>query len=129
MTRAKLLERMYQKAGSAIVLIDIHDAQKKDDFIRCRKEIVADYEERYRNLPKFFYEKAFLGFCPQKRSRDRILRQRYERLPEQRICFSSCHVQKINGIGSASDKAIGGSSFCLDAKKAEHSGWECSVLV
>lgn len=37
----------------------IHDSTKKDAFIAYRKNIIEDYEERYKDLPKFFYEKAF----------------------------------------------------------------------
>lgn len=55
----KVLEIMYRKANYSIGLIDIHDAQKKEAFVECRKAIIEDYEERYRELPKFFYEKTF----------------------------------------------------------------------
>lgn len=44
----------------------IHDSTKKDAFIAYRKNIIEDYEERYKDLPKFFYEKAFFwGFAQQ----------------------------------------------------------------
>lgn len=54
-----VLERMYRKTNFSIGIIDIHDAYKKVDFIEYRKQIDASYEERYKELPKFFYDKAF----------------------------------------------------------------------
>lgn len=54
-----VLEKMYKKANNVIGIIDIHDIEKKNDFISYRKKIVKDYEKRYENLPKFFYSKQF----------------------------------------------------------------------
>lgn len=55
----KVLETIYHKANYSIGIIDIHDADKKDAFIEYRKSIIDDYEERYKELPKFFYNKLF----------------------------------------------------------------------
>lgn len=55
----EVLKRMYEKANYSIGLIDIHDVRKKEAFIEYRKANVKDYEERYRNLPKFFYRRSF----------------------------------------------------------------------
>ena len=55
----QVLEAMYRKADYSIGIIDIHDADMKDAFVEYRKSIIEDYEERYRDLPKFFYEKTF----------------------------------------------------------------------
>lgn len=54
-----VLEMMYQKTKYSIGLIDIHDSEKKEDFIAYRKRMIEDYEERYQNLPKLFYTKPF----------------------------------------------------------------------
>lgn len=54
-----VLEKMYQKTNCTIGIIDIHNIEKKEDFIAYRKRNVADYEERYKNLPKLFYAKQF----------------------------------------------------------------------
>lgn len=63
---AKVLEAMYQKANYSIGLVDVHDIHKKEAFISYRKQIIEDYEERYKELPKFFYEKSFfLEFAEQ----------------------------------------------------------------
>ena len=55
----QVLELMYAKTRYAIGLIDIHDIERKDDFIDYRKREVEDYEERYKDLPKLFYERQF----------------------------------------------------------------------
>lgn len=55
----KVLEAMYNKANQSIGIIDIHNIEKKEEFLKFRKELTPDYEERYRDLPKFFYEKSF----------------------------------------------------------------------
>ena len=55
----RVLEIMYNKCRFAIGLIDIHDADKKEAFIKYRRATVEDYENRYKNLPKFFYDKKF----------------------------------------------------------------------
>ncbi len=55
----EVLERMYRKSRYSIGIIDIHDQEKEEAFTAYRKHTIADYEERYRNLPKLFYKKAF----------------------------------------------------------------------
>ena len=62
----KVLEIMYSKTNYSIGLVDIHDADKKEAFTEYRKSIIVDYEERYKELPKFFYDKKFfLEFADQ----------------------------------------------------------------
>lgn len=55
----KVLEAMYHKANQSIGIIDIHNIEKKEEFIEYRKGLYEDYEERYQDLPKFFYDKSF----------------------------------------------------------------------
>lgn len=55
----KTLEAMYNKANQSIGIIDIHNIEKEKEFIQFRKGLYQNYEERYRGLPKFFYEKSF----------------------------------------------------------------------
>lgn len=62
----KVLEKMYEKAQYAIGILDIHDADKKEDFIAYRKKTVENYEERYNGLEKFFYDKSFFETFAQK---------------------------------------------------------------
>lgn len=54
-----VLELMYQKTKYSIGLIDLHDIEKKEDFIAYRKRTIENYEERYHALPKLFYTKTF----------------------------------------------------------------------
>lgn len=43
----KVLEAMYHKANQSIGIIDIHDIEKKDKFIRFREGICPGYKKRY----------------------------------------------------------------------------------
>ena len=54
-----VLNKMLRKAKYAIALFDIHDIAQKEAFTAYRRAEIADYEERYRDLPKLFYDKAF----------------------------------------------------------------------
>lgn len=55
----KVLELMLEKSNYSLGLLDIHDSEKKDDYIQYRKKNIEDYEKRYENLPKLFYQKSF----------------------------------------------------------------------
>jgi len=55
----KVLEKMYKKARNVIGLIDIHDIEKKEDFVIYRRKVVEDYDKRYADLPKLFYNRQF----------------------------------------------------------------------
>lgn len=54
-----VLEKMFQKTKRSIGLVDIHDIEKKEGFMAYRKKCVENYEERYKELPKFFYSRKF----------------------------------------------------------------------
>lgn len=62
----KVLEAMYSKANQSIGIIDIHNIEKKEEFIQFRRRLYKDYEERYQDLPKFFYEKSFFFYFAEK---------------------------------------------------------------
>lgn len=55
----KVMEAMYNKTNQSIGIIDIHNIEKKEEFIQFRKSLCQNYEERYQDLPKFFYKKSF----------------------------------------------------------------------
>lgn len=55
----KVLEKMYQKANRSIGIIDIHDREKESEFLAYREKTVSDYKERYKGLPKLFYDRKF----------------------------------------------------------------------
>lgn len=54
-----VLERLNEKCRSSIVLVDVHDLDKKQDFIDFRRRTIENYDERYSGLPKLFYPKSF----------------------------------------------------------------------
>ncbi|HBH94623.1 MAG TPA: SAM-dependent methyltransferase [Ruminococcaceae bacterium] len=55
----KVLEIMNEKCRNSIVLIDVHDLDKKQDFIDFRRKTIENYDEKYSGLPKLFYPKSF----------------------------------------------------------------------
>lgn len=62
-----VLKKMCLKAKHSIVLIDLHDAERKDAFIAYRKKTIPDYDTRYQDLPKFFFKKSFFEKFAQKK--------------------------------------------------------------
>ncbi|MBR1390964.1 MAG: class I SAM-dependent methyltransferase [Lachnospiraceae bacterium] len=62
-----VLERMVDKARYSVGLLDLHDIRKKDRFLEYRRRTIENYDERYKNLPKFFYRKEFfIDFAKEK---------------------------------------------------------------
>lgn len=61
-----VLEKMYQKASHAIGLLELADAESKEAYTAYRKQIIPDYEERYKDLPRLFLSQGILyRVCPQ----------------------------------------------------------------
>ena len=56
---ARVLTRMLKKTAGAIGLIDIHDADKEEEFLAYRRAAIPDYDERYKGLGKLFYRRSF----------------------------------------------------------------------
>ncbi len=56
---AGVLEKMFAKTNYSIGLIDVHNIEKKDDFIAYRRKMIENYDEKYADLNKLFYSKAF----------------------------------------------------------------------
>lgn len=54
-----VLEKIVAKAKQSIGLLDIHDLEKQEAFLAWRRDNTADYDERYKDLPKLFYPKEF----------------------------------------------------------------------
>lgn len=55
----EVLEKMYQKSKGMIILIDIHDSEKKDAFLSYRRKMIPNYDEKYKNLNKLFFPRSF----------------------------------------------------------------------
>lgn len=56
---ARVLTRMLKKTAGVIGLIDIHDADKEEEFLAYRRAAIPDYDERYKGLGKLFYRRSF----------------------------------------------------------------------
>lgn len=54
-----VLNKMLCKTKRSIGILDIHDIEKKDDFINYRIKNTENYLERYKKLPKLFYPRSF----------------------------------------------------------------------
>ena len=54
-----VLEKMSQTAHFAVGILELADAEKKGAYTAYRKQIIRNYEERYKDLPRLFYSKAF----------------------------------------------------------------------
>lgn len=48
-----------RKQNTASVFFDVHDAEKKDEYLQYRRSIIQNYDERYKNLDKKFFNKSF----------------------------------------------------------------------
>lgn len=55
----KVLEKMFEKTNHSIGILDVYDPKYKEDFVKYRKELNPDFEERYENLSKLFIDKSF----------------------------------------------------------------------
>ena len=53
------LEKMYNKTRYSIGLIDVFDSEKEDAYIEYRRKTVENYDEKYADLPKLFYNRNF----------------------------------------------------------------------
>ena len=54
-----VLEKMCQKAGVAVGVLELADGEKEAAYTAYRKQIIPNYEERYKGLPRQFYRKGF----------------------------------------------------------------------
>lgn len=52
-----VLEKMYEKATKAIIVIEVFDKSLQCECERHRREMIPDYDEKYTGLGKMFYEK------------------------------------------------------------------------
>ena len=52
-----VLEKMFRKTNYSIGLIDVHNIEKKEDFIAYRRKNIDNYDEKYADLNKLFYSK------------------------------------------------------------------------
>lgn len=50
-----VLEKMYEKANKAVIILEIFDKDLQSKCEQHRKESMPDYEEKYKDLDKIFY--------------------------------------------------------------------------
>lgn len=55
----KVLNRMLEKTTKSIGITDIFYEEKKNDYIKYRRETTKNYDELYKDLPKLFIPKKF----------------------------------------------------------------------
>ena len=55
----KVLNRMIDKAEKSIAVVDIFNEDTKAAYLNYCKENIENYDERYKDLPKFFMPKDF----------------------------------------------------------------------
>lgn len=68
----RVLEKMLVKSRFSIGILDIHDVEKKEDFLTYRKKTIENYEKLYRDLPKLFYSRSFFQKFAQEHELDLI---------------------------------------------------------
>lgn len=66
----RVLEIMLRKSRFSIGILDVHDREKREDFVEYRKRTIENYEELYKDLPKLFYSKAFFESFAKKHDLD-----------------------------------------------------------
>lgn len=54
-----VLEKMLEKCTYSIGILDIHDENKKSEFLQYRRSLTENYDEKYNGLDKLFYPKSF----------------------------------------------------------------------
>lgn len=54
-----VLEKMLEKARYSVGILELADKAKEDGYTAYRKQLIPNYEERYKGLPRLFYSKAF----------------------------------------------------------------------
>lgn len=54
-----VLNRIILKINKSFALIDLHNKDTKEDFLDYRRKLDPNYDERYKDLNKLFYEKSF----------------------------------------------------------------------
>ncbi len=54
-----VIKRMLNKANHSVGIFDIHDENRKEDFLNYRRQTIEDYDNKYKDTQHLFYDKAF----------------------------------------------------------------------
>lgn len=66
----KVLEKMFEKATDVVILREVFDKSMKTECEAYRREMYADYDERYRGLDKVYYDREmFRRFAAERHCR------------------------------------------------------------
>ena len=57
----KVLEKMYEKASKVVMVWEVFDKSMQTECEAYRREMYADYDERYRGLDKVFYDREMFS--------------------------------------------------------------------
>ena len=56
---SKVLEKMFEKSMYSVAVLDVHDRVKEKAYTAYRRLIIHNYDKKYADLKKLFYEKEF----------------------------------------------------------------------
>lgn len=66
----KVLEKMYEKADKAVIVLEIFDKALQNECEQHRRNTIENYDEKYKGLEKMFYTRdMFIQFAQQKNCR------------------------------------------------------------
>ena len=79
-----VLEKMYEKAQKAIIILEIFDKATKAKCEKYRRAMLDDYDEKYAGLDKMFYDRdMFRRFAEKHECCVKMIRYCWSR-----ICYS-----------------------------------------
>ena len=55
----RVLEKMLLKCRRTVAVLDVYDADFESELMAERRRTIANYDERYKDLPKKFYPRSF----------------------------------------------------------------------
>ncbi len=64
----RVLDRMIAKAKKSVGVLRVLDERQKEEFLAYRRAKDANYDERYRDLPKLFLSRSFFETVAEKHS-------------------------------------------------------------
>lgn len=55
----RVMEKMLEKANYSVAILDVHDKRLDKAYEDYRRSVIADYDVKYADLKKLFYEREF----------------------------------------------------------------------
>ena len=66
----EVLKRMLEKANYSMAVLDVHDINLQEKYVEYRRSVIPDYDEKYADLHKLFYDKSFFVEFAEKNNLD-----------------------------------------------------------